>query len=935
MKSTDDQKATLNLPRTDFAMKANLPTTEPQRIARWREQGLYSRMRASRSGRPIFLLHDGPPYANGHIHLGHVVNKVLKDFLVRSRFLAGYDAPYLPGWDCHGLPIELQVDRNLGSKKKEMTPLAFRKACRAYAEKYVGIQRTEFERLGVLGEWQDPYLTMNPAYQAAIVRQLAEFAERGLVYKAKKAVHWCISCHTALAEAEVEYDDQHVSPSIDVRFSLAPDEGRLAARFPALAAQRVHAVIWTTTPWTLPANLALAFHPEHDYGLYPVADTNDVLIIAEKLRDTAQKRYPSLRLLDPFGTVKGAALEGVRFRHPWIERDAPGVLADYVTLDSGTGVVHTAPGHGWDDYLTGVRYGLDIYCPVDGGGHFLPEVEHFHGQKVWDANPKVIELLRERGSLLQASNDTHSYPICWRCKHPVIFRATEQWFIGLDRDGFRDRALAAVSAVRWYPSWGEERIRNMIATRPDWCISRQRVWGVPIPAFYCDDCKTAVLTADVCRRVADVFERESADAWYEHEPAAFLPEGFRCPKCQGRSFTKERDILDVWFDSGSSFPAVRALRPDYPEQADIYLEGSDQHRGWFHSSLLIGVGTCGRAPYKQVVTHGFTVDGEGRKMSKSLGNVIDPHKIVSQYGAEVLRLWVAMVDYREDMRISDEMFKRLAEAYRKIRNTCRYLLANLYDFDPAHDTVPAADLAEIDAYALARHQQLAARLLQAFDSLEFHLVYHQLVQYCSVDLSSFYLDVLKDRLYCDPADGRRRRSAQTVLHRIVTDLARLMAPVLPMTADEIWSFLPGRDAESVHLTRFPDSGTVNGDLLPPWEQLLETRAVVTKALEEARAARLIASPQEAEVELSGAAEALAPLADYERRTGGFPGALASLFIVSKVTIRTASGPLTAGVTRAAGTKCARCWNYSQETVSRPEGLVLCARCAPIIEAWSR
>ncbi|HYU42594.1 MAG TPA: class I tRNA ligase family protein, partial [Vicinamibacteria bacterium] len=561
MTTAEDLKSTLNLPRTDFPMKANLPQAEPRRIALWKDQDLYGRLRAARAGAPRFILHDGPPYANGHIHLGTALNKVLKDVIVRSRSMAGaqgHDAPYVPGWDCHGLPIELQVDRNLGSKKRDMSPVAFRRECRAYAEKFVDIQRQEFERLGVMGEWSDPYLTMAPGYQATIVRQLAEFVEKGLVYKAKKSVHWCISDRTALAEAEIEYDEKHTSPSIDVKLALCDaDLEILASTHSALHGRHVFAVIWTTTPWTLPANLAVAFHPEADYAFYPVEGSSDVLLIAKALRESAVARWKEqpVALGEPLAEVKGSTLEGLRFRHPWIDRDSVGVLGDYVTLDTGTGVVHTAPGHGWEDYLTGVKYGLDIYCPVDEAGRFLPEVELFAGQKVFDANPRVIDLLREKGALLGSGKETHAYPICWRCKNPVIFRATEQWFIGLDIGGFREHALDAIAKVRWYPAWGEERIRNMIAARPDWCISRQRLWGVPIPAFYCKGCSSALLTPEIARRVADLFEADSADAWWARDAAELLPPGFVCPKCGGKQFDKEKDILDVWFDSGSSAAA--------------------------------------------------------------------------------------------------------------------------------------------------------------------------------------------------------------------------------------------------------------------------------------------------------------------------------------------------------------------------------------------
>ena len=935
MSKTSDHKASLNLPQTAFPMKANLPTSEPRRIQAWKEQRLYERVRQSRAGAPLFMLHDGPPYANGHIHIGHVVNKVLKDFLIRSRVMGGADAPYLPGWDCHGLPIELQVDRDLGSKKREMTPLAFRKACRAYAERFVAIQREEFERLGILGEWEAPYVTMAPAYQAAIVRQLADVIERGLVFKAKKAVHWCTSCRTALAEAEVEYDDNHVSPTIDVRFALSEEDApRLVERVPALEGRKVFTVIWTTTPWTMPANLAVAFHPDFEYAFYPVEGSPDILLIARGLREAFESRrrpHDPRPLGAPLAELKGAEIEGLRFRHPWIDRDSPAVLADYVTLDSGTGVVHTAPGHGWEDNQTGLRYGLDIYCPVDESGRFMQDVEHFAGQKIFDANPAIIELLSARGALVSSGKDTHSYPLCWRCKHPVIFRATEQWFIGMDVDGFRDKALDAIGRVRWYPAWGEERIRNMIAGRPDWCISRQRLWGVPIPAVYCRSCGRAVLTAPLARHVAAVFERESADAWYDEDVPDLLPADLACPECGGTAFDREKDILDVWFDSGSSYPAVRAQRPDFPAQADVYLEGSDQHRGWFHSSLLIGVATQGQAPFRQVVTHGFTVDGDGRKMSKSLGNVVDPQKITATLGAEILRLWVAMVDYREDMRISQEMLQRLSEAYRKIRNTCRYLVSNLGDFEAAGHGVAEQDLLEIDRYAIQRHRQLVTRVLDAYDAYEFHIVYHQLVQYCSVDLSSFYLDVLKDRLYCEPAGSAARRSAQTVLFRIVQDLARLMAPVLPMTADEVWQFIPSGSGQSVHTERFPDREAPAPDVLSRWDHLLDARTMVLKALEEARSDKRIASSLEAAVTLRGSVEALAHLRRYDGADGPPPRPLASLFIVSSVALIESDGELSVAIDRATGDKCGRCWTYTQRPAAK-DGTVLCQRCASVLGA---
>ena len=934
MTATQDLRSTLNLPKTDFPMKANLPQAEPRRLERWKAENLYAKVRAARKGRPVFVLHDGPPYANGHIHLGTVLNKILKDVVVRSRSMAGHDAPYVPGWDCHGLPIELQVDRSLGPKKRQMSAVEFRQACRAHAEKFVKIQRVEFERLGVQGEWDEPYLTMAPGYQATIVRQLAGFVEKDLVYKAKKSVYWCISDRTALAEAEVEYDENHVSPSIDVLFPLAEDERpKLETKYPALKGRNVSTVIWTTTPWTIPANLAVAFHPEADYGFYPVEGTKDVVLIAKALAETASRRW-NVSLEPPLGEAKGAAFEGVNFRHPYIDRDSPGVLGDYVTLDTGTGVVHTAPGHGWDDYLTGMRYGLDIYCPVDESGHFLPEVEHFAGRRVFEANADVVAFLKEKGRLLASGQEKHSYPICWRCKHPIIFRATEQWFIALDGAGrLRERALEGIARVKWFPAWGQERISNMIATRPDWCISRQRLWGVPIPAFYCKGCGQAILRADLVRRVADLVEKESADVWYAREAKDLLPPGFLCPDCGKAEFEKERDILDVWFDSGSSHAAVlgRKERPDLPWPADVYLEGSDQHRGWFHSSLLEGVATRGEPPYRQVITHGFTVDADGKKISKSLGNDVDTQKLIAQHGAEVLRLWTIMVDYREDMRFSDEMIKRVAEAYRKVRNTCRYLLSNLYDFDPASDAVAEKDLDELDRYALHRHRQVVGRVLEGYDAYEFHVVYHQLVQYCAADLSSFYLDVLKDRLYCDAAGSSRRRSAQTVLHRLVGDLTRLLAPVLPFTADEIWPLVPGAGESSVHVALFPKADAPDEAVLGRWATLLEVRSAVTKAVEEARNAKVCAASLEARVALQAPTATLAGLRAFEAQGRVFPGNLANLFIVSRVDLE--EGPaLAVAVDRAAGGKCERCWTYSEKVGRLSVHPGVCERCAAVLEA---
>ncbi|MGE0703447.1 MAG: isoleucine--tRNA ligase, partial [Vicinamibacterales bacterium] len=859
-------KDTVNLPRTDFPMKASLPTAEPAALTRWNETGLYEQIRTARRGAPLFVLHDGPPYANGKIHIGHALNKVLKDFVVKSKTMAGFDAPYVPGYDCHGLPIELQVDRELGSAKRSMSTADFRRACRTYAERFIGTMTEEFARLGVLGDWARPYLTMAPPYQAAIVRSLGRFVEQGLVYKGKKPVHWCIHCRTALAEAEVEYED-HVSPSIYVEFPSTPDgNAELARRVPSLAGRSVSALIWTTTPWTIPSNLAVAFHPELDYGAYDVEGRT--VIVAEGLVERV-----SAAIGKPFGSpvarMKGEQLEGVKFRHPLYERDSVGVLGEYVTLDAGTGVVHTAPGHGTDDFMAGVKYGLEIYAPVGPGGHFLENVELFGGMRVFDANPKVQEALEARGRLWQKSTLSHQYPHCWRCHNPVIFLATSQWFIRMDAalanaDGssgeggqtLREAALDAVdNHVRWIPSWGRDRIYNMLANRPDWCISRQRAWGVPIPAVDCTRCGEAVLTQALVGRAAAVFEVHGADAWYERPVEEFLPQGLVCPSCGGTAFERERDILDVWFDSGSSHEAVLPFRSELSWPADMYLEGSDQHRGWFHSSLLVGLGTRGRPPYRQVLTHGFVVDEDGRKMSKSLGNTVAPQDVIEQSGAEILRLWVAMVDYREEIRLGKQILARVVEAYRKIRNTMRYLVANLYDFDPAKDRVPVERMEEVDRFILARYAALAERVTTAYDAYDYPPIFHAINSFMTVDLSAFYSDISKDRLYTFGAGSRERRSAQSAMYVMADGFTRLMAPILPVTADELWRHLPGSKEASVHLARFPGGvelkAMANDSLVDRWNGLMALRERVLAEIEPLRKDKRIGSSLQARVVLSG------------------------------------------------------------------------------------
>jgi isoleucyl-tRNA synthetase len=920
-----DYKATLNLPQTDFPMKANLTEREPQLLREWDALQLYDKIRQARAGRTLWVLHDGPPYANGHIHMGHALNKILKDMIVKSRSMFGYDAPYVPGWDCHGLPIEHQVDRELGPKAREVSVPEKRQLCRAYAQKFIDIQREEFKRLGGLGNWADPYRTMAFPYEANILRELGKFIGSGAVYRGLKPVHWCTSCLTALAEAEVEYEDDR-SPSIYVTFPLTSNAGVVD---PALAGKRVAVVIWTTTPWTLPANLAIVVHPDEDYVVFRSGDGH-YLVAAKLLEATAR----ACRLPDPVVVFRGPGrrLDGLVARHPWLDRASPIFTADYVTMDAGTGCVHTAPGHGADDYETGIKHGLPIYNPVDDAGRFIPEVEHFAGMNVWEANPAIISKLKTDGALLHSEVFQHSYPHCWRCKNPVLFRATNQWFISMEKNGLRQRALAAIrDQVQWIPSWGQERIYGMIANRPDWCISRQRAWGVPIAVFYCTKCRALLAEQRLVEHVASLMENEGADVWFARPAKELVPPGLTCPSCGHDDFTKETDILDVWFDSGVSQAAVLRVRPDQRWPADMYLEGSDQHRGWFHSSLLAAVGVQGGPPYRAVLTHGFVVDGEGRKMSKSQGNVIAPQQVIAKHGAEVLRLWVAAMDYRDDIRLSEEILTRLVEGYRRIRNTCRYLLGNLFDFDPDRDTVPVADLVPIDRFILHRLQQLIGRVRKAYDEYEFHVLYHGLHNFCAVDLSAIYLDVLKDRLYTSAPKSRLRRSGQTAMYEILVSLVRLMAPVLSFTADEVWRRIPmpNRPA-SVHLTEFPAPrpDLTDESLAAEWERLLQFREAVLRGLEAARKDKRIGSAQEAAVELTVGE----PDFDF---VAARRGELETICIVSQLRVRGANEPGAGSpvvtVERAPGVKCPRCWNYRGDigtAVTHPE---LCGRCATALD----
>ena len=922
-----DYKQTLNLPKTDFPMKANLSQKEPEWLARWDSLGLYNKIRTLSEGRKKFILHDGPPYANGNIHMGTAFNKILKDIIIKSKQMSGFDAPYVPGWDCHGLPIEHQVDKELGPKKKTMSQTDIRKRCRGYAEKYINIQRAEFKRLGVFGEWENPYLTMNFGYEAIIVREFGRFALKGSVYKSKKPIYWCTSCKTALAEAEVEYEP-HTSPSIFVAFPMVSD---LSEEYPVLKDKKISVLIWTTTPWTIPANLALAFHPDYEY--VAVQEGEEVFIVAKGLWEKVAQR---LSWKNPviLTDLKPAYLEGKKARHPLYNRESLLILAPYVTLEDGSGIVHTAPGHGQEDYESGLRYHLDIYSPVDDTGRFTPEVDYFAGQFIFEANDSVKEKLTQAGALKKEEALSHSYPHCWRCKKPVIFRATEQWFISMEANDLRKKALSEIDRVVWTPAWGRDRIRGMMEGRPDWCLSRQRSWGVPIPVFYCLDCNRWLLTEEIINHLVTLVQAQGTDVWFASSEEALLPPGTTCPHCQGNRFKKETDILDVWFDSGVSHAAVLETRPYLGAPADLYLEGSDQHRGWFHSSLLASVGTRDRAPYNGVLTHGFVVDGQGKKMSKSLGNVIYPEEVIKKWGAEILRLWVSGEDYRDDIRISQTILQQLTEAYRRIRNTCRFLLGNVADFRSSEEAVPLKDLEELDRWALLQTQRVITRVRRAYEHFDFHVVYHTLYQFCTNELSAFYLDILKDRLYTSATKSQERRSAQTTLLIILKALVGLMAPILSFTAEEVWSCLPSEEkgAESVHLTQFPvfDPSLLDEELDQRWKTLLSIRAEVTKALEQARRSQLIGHPLDARVVLYLPESLASTVTRYD-------DFLATLFIVSQVEI--ASGPasgkgfistevpsLEIEIQKAKGEKCERCWNYRTDVGSLPDHPTICSRC---------
>ena len=949
-----DLKATLNLPKTGFPMKASLPKAEPAMLERWQAMRLYERIREVHQGQPIYVMHDGPPYANGPIHLGTALNKTLKDFVVKARSMSGFDAPYVPGWDCHGLPIEIKVDNELGRKKLELDPLAVREECRKYAQRYLDLQRSQFKRLGVLGRWDDPYLTMSPQYESVVLETFYQCYEEGLVYKGLKSVYWCIHDKTALAEAEVEYE-MHTSPSVWVRYPLTSDPGKIDANL--AGKKNVATIIWTTTPWTLPASMAVTFAPDAEYV---ALDTGEwIYIVAKALAQQTIERC-HLSQAREIATFPGAKLEYATFAHPFLDRTVLGVLGDYVTMDTGTGAVHTAPAHGADDFNTGVKYGITLRCDVDDAGILRNGLPEYEGQQVFKANAAIVELLKARGVLLGYEKIEHSYPHCWRCHNPIIFRATEQWFISMEKplpsfpgslaspgvglDGvvggtLRTRSLDEIRKVKWDPAWGEERITNMVAGRPDWCVSRQRVWGVPIAMFQCEGCNEFVGDPAVHRSVVELFAREGADAWYKYSAEQMLPSGYACTKCGKAKFRKEMDIVDVWFESGSSHAAVLGREPGLPWPADLYLEGGDQHRGWFQSSLLCAVATKGAAPYRSAATVGWVLDPQGRAQSKSLGNVVDPVDIADKLGAEIVRLWVASVDFREDVMSSDELMQRIAESYRKIRNTFRYMLGNLHDFDPARDVVPFAEMHALDQYILLRAAEVTKDVREHYDSFTFHRLYQQLKDFCIVDLSAIYFDVLKDRLYTSAPKSVARRSAQTALWRMGEALVRLLAPVMSFTADEIWQLLPavaGR-AESVHLELFSAPEDLTGALPGgfdtaanerDWGTLLGVRDEVLKALEAARNEKRIGGSLEAQIRLA-APESIYPVLERYRDQ------LRYLFIVSDVALEklpSANGDagLTIEVKEAPGQKCERCWNYSTHVGEDKNYPTVCERCSAVL-----
>ena len=924
-----DYNKTLNLPVTEFPMRAGLPEREPQALAQWEESDLYNKMLARNEGKPSYILHDGPPYANGKIHLGTALNKVLKDFVIKYKSMSGYYTPYVPGYDTHGLPTELKARKAAGvGNATQISALELRKMCREFALGFVDDQRDQFKRLGVLGEWDNPYLTLKPEFVAKQVEIFGEMATKGYIYKGLKPVYWCPECQTALAEAEIEYAEDPCH-SIYVKFKVKNDFGKLAAIGADL--DNTYFVIWTTTTWTLPGNVAICVGPNYEYSL--IKANGEYFVMATDLAANALKAA-KIEEYETVGTINGAELELMTTQHPFLERESLVIVGDHVTLESGTGCVHTAPGFGVDDFEVCRKYKqLPIVVSVDAKGVLTDEAGQFAGLTTDEANKKIAMHLDETGALLALEKIIHQYPHCWRCKSPILFRATEQCFCSIS--DFADKAIDAIDTVEWVPAWGKDRIAGMVRDRSDWCISRQRIWGVPIPIFYCEDCGAEIINEETIKNVADIFRKEGADAWYEREAGDLLPAGYKCPKCGSVHFKKETDIMDVWFDSGSTHAAVLDNRDYLRSPADLYLEGADQYRGWFQSSLLTSVATKGVAPYKTIVTHGWVVDGEGKKMSKSLGNTIIPEDIVNQYGADILRLWVASSDYHADIRISKDILKQLTEAYRKIRNTARFILGCIGDFDPDKDAVSLENLEPIDKWALNRLDELNNKCKDAFDKFEYHIIFHAIHNFCVVDMSNFYLDVLKDRLYVEKADSETRRAAQTTIYKVLDTLTLLLAPIISFTANEIWQFMPhdaSRNAENVILNDYPSLTGVNVDdgFAAKWEKLHTLRDDVKKAIENARNQKIIGASLDSEVELFANGETLDFLKENE-------SVLPEILIVSSVKITDGDGgdfhgDMSVGVTvrKAGGEKCERCWSYSDTVGSNAEHPTLCARCAKII-----
>jgi len=914
-----DYSKTLNLPKTNFAMKANLPEKEREIQRYWGEINLYRLIRGKRAGRPKFILHDGPPYANGDIHLGQALNKIMKDTIVRYHTMLGEDAPYVPGWDTHGLPTEQQVAKITKRDRRTIDPLEWRRECRNFAAKYIDRQREEFKRLGVLGDWDNPYVTFDPNYEASQIRVFKELVKKNLVYRALKPVYWCYHCETSLAEAEIEYKET-TSPSIIVSFRLILDGSSadtLRDKDP------IYVPIWTTTPWTLPGNTAIALNPNAKYLLIE-ADQKRFILVEERL--SAVRELVGWKDVTLLGEFLGKDLEGYKAQHPFEDREVPLVLGDHVSTEEGTGAVHTAPGHGPEDYEVGLKYNLPVLSPIDELGRFTTETLGLKGMNVLEANKVIISYLEENGKLLYNGTVNHDYPHCWRCRKPVIFRATEQWFI--DVNSFRDVALKSLDSVEWIPPWSKNRMVGMLEVRPDWCISRQRIWGVPLPIFYCKRCNSPLLDTEVIEYVARIFEKEGSDSWFRYSAEELLPDGTVCPKCGSKEFEKEKDIMDVWFDSGSSFAGVLKRNRDLSFPADMYLEGSDQHRGWFQTSLLLSVATEGIPPYRKVLTHGFVVDELGKKMSKSLGNVIDPQEIVNSLGADVLRLWVASSDFRSDIKVSKNILNQIVEAYRKIRNTIRFMLGNLYDFDPERDTVPLEKLDILDRWVLSEWNELLDRVKTAYDEYEFHMVFHSVHSFCVNQLSSFYLDVIKDRLYVELPTSPKRRSAQTTLYSILRGILKILAPIMVHTAEEAWQHLPGQKELSVHLEDWPDrfSISLNQEEMDMWRHFFAVRDEVNKKLDEARQNKVIGNSLEAKLKV------FVPATTYSY-ISRFNGQLGELLLVSEVEllIKDSSDSIEVEIIPLEYNKCQRCWMYTSDVGKDERYPDLCERCISVIE----